>query len=78
MSYNNGSSFTPLDVVSTTLADISEDFTRRYLAVIATTNVTITISGGIPFTVQAGGVWAPVPAPSNDIVMVGTGVLLLG
>lgn len=63
---------------STALQNIPFDDDRRYLAVIATTSVVVTISGGEPFTIAALGVWAPVPAPMNDIVLTGTGTLILG
>ncbi len=71
-------SFTQCNMVSTALATIAFDKDRRYLAVIASTEVTVTISGGEPFVLPVGGIWSPIPAPINDIVFVGSGTLILG
>ena len=71
-------SFTGCNMVATALQTLPQDKDRRYLAVTATTSVTVTISGGEPFTIAALGVWAPVPAPINDIVFTGTGTLIIG
>lgn len=71
-------SFTGCNMAATALASIPHDKNRRYLAVIATNTVTVTISGGEPFTIAAEGVWSPLPAPINDIVFTGTGTLILG
>jgi len=65
------------NMVATAIADIPQDKTRAYLAVIATAEVTVTISGGEPFTIPAGSVWAPIPAPINDIVFAGTGTMVV-
>lgn len=59
------------------LATLPRNENRLYLAVKAVGEVTITISGGAPFTIT-DEVWAPLPAPSNDIVFVGTGTMILG
>lgn len=59
------------------LADIPRDTGREYLAVIPSGTVTVTISGGEPFTLEAGQVWAPLPAPQNDIAFTGSGTLVI-
>ena len=69
---------TQCNMVSTALATVAFDKDRRYLAVVATGAVTVTISGGEPFSLAAGDVWSPIPAPINDIVFTGTGTLILG
>ena len=51
---------------------------RRYLCVIPTGAVTVVISGGEPFSLEAGQVWAPIPAPQNDIDFTGSGTLVIG
>ena len=71
-------SFTQCNMVSTALASIPANKDRRYLAVIPTAEVTVTISGGEPFTLAANAVWSPIPAPINDIVFTGVGTLILG
>lgn len=71
-------SFLGCNMRSTALSDVAVDKHRRYLAVIATTTVTATISSGTPFTIEAGAVWSPIPAPINDITFTGTGTLVLG
>lgn len=59
-------------------ASIPFNADRRYLAVIATSPVTVTIAGGTPFGLDTGSVWAPIPACMNDIAFTGNGVLVLG
>ena len=53
---------------------------RRYIAVVAVTEVTVTISGAEPFAIAAGYIWAPIPACANDIAFspVASGTLILG
>ena len=58
--------------------DLPRDPSRKYLCVVATADVTVTISGGTPFTVPADTQWAPIPAPINDIAFTGTGTLITG
>ena len=60
------------------LGDIPRDKHRTYLSVFATTDVTVTISGGTPFTILADTQWGPQPAPMNDIEFSGTGTIILG
>lgn len=60
------------------LQDIPFDKHRTYLALFANTDVTVTISGGAPFTVLADTQWGPQPAPMNDIAFSGTGTIILG
>lgn len=60
------------------LGNIPRDKHRTYLSVFATTDVTVTISGGAPFTILADTQWGPQPAPMNDIEMSGTGTIILG
>lgn len=62
---------------ATSLQNLPFNKDRRYLAVIAASSVEITISGGQPFTLAANSVWSPVPSPINDIVMTGTGTLII-
>lgn len=71
-------SFTACNMASSALKTIPQNKDRRYLAVVATTAVVVTISGGEPFELAIGGVWAPLPAPINDITFTGTGTLILG
>ena len=71
-------SFLGCNMHSTALIALPTDKHRRYLAVVATTTVTVTLSGGEPFTVAAGSVWSPIPAPINDIAFTGTGTLIVG
>jgi hypothetical protein len=71
-------SFSGRNMVATPVGNVPADNHRIYLAVVATTEITVTISGGEPFTLDAGSVWSPIPAPINDIVFTGTGTLILG
>ncbi len=57
------------------LINLGRDKDRRYLSVLAITDVTVTLSNGEPFTVVAGSSWAPIPAPINDMDFTGSGVL---
>lgn len=70
--------FAQCNMVSTPYMDIPQDKDRRYIAVIAITLTTVTISRGTPFTLDVGAVWSPIPAPINDIAFSGTGTLILG
>lgn len=60
------------------VGDLPRNIHRTYLAVIATAITTVTISGGTPFSIPAGGVWAPIPAPINDMVIAGAGTIVEG
>ena len=71
-------SFLGCNMHSTALANIPQDKHRKYLAVVASTEVTVTLSSGEPFTIAAGSVWSPIPAPINDITFTGTGTLIVG
>jgi hypothetical protein len=66
------------NMVASDLRNLPQDTNRTYLCVIADTDVTVTLSGGRPFVIGAGSQWAPIPAPQNDIVLAGTGTLILG
>lgn len=68
-------SVTSSNMVSVPLIDLGKDKHRRYLVVLAITDVTVTLSNGEPFTVAEGSSWAPIPAPINDITFTGSGVL---
>ncbi len=70
-------SFTSANMVSTPLMNLEVDKNRRYLAVVATADVTVTLSGGEPFVVVAGTVWSPIPCPINDMTLSGTGTLII-
>ena len=59
-------------------ASIPANPQRRYIAVVAATAVVVTISGGEPFTVASGTVWAPIPACINDLAFTGSGTLITG
>jgi hypothetical protein len=61
-------------------ADIPRNRGRKYLAVQAAASpITVTISGGIPFTIAAGSWWGPSPAPTNDISFTsGSGTIITG
>ena len=60
------------------LGNIPRDKHRTYLSVFATTDVTVIISDGAPFTILADTQWGPQPAPMNDINFSGTGTIILG
>ena len=72
------SAFLGVNMTASPLADLAFDKDRRYLAVVATADVTVTLSGGEPFIIVAGSVWSPVPAPINDMTLVGTGTMIVG
>lgn len=59
-------------------ASIEANPARRYIAVVPADTVTITISGGAPFSITAPAVWAPIPACINDIEFTGSGTLVTG
>lgn len=65
------------------VADLPLDDSRRYLFIVAITNVVVTIydddsTAGTPFTIPADGHWAPIPAPINKITLTGTGTVTTG
>lgn len=66
---------TAVNMRSVALVNLERDKDRRYLSVLATTDVTVTLSEGEPFTIEAGNSWSPIPAPINDINFTGSGVL---
>ena len=68
-------SITAANMQSVSLINLGRDKDRRYLSVLAITEVTVTLSDGEPFTVAAGSSWNPIPAPINDMTFTGTGVL---
>lgn len=67
-----------INMTASALANLPRDKGRKHLTVIPTTQVTVTISNGTPFTLDVGNVWAPYPAPLNDIVFTGTGTMITG
>ena len=71
-------SYQPKNMIATPLQALDFNPNRAYLAVVASGVVTVTISGGEPFDIQDGEVWAPIPAPMNDITFSGTGTLIVG
>ena len=60
------------------LGSLEFDKHRTYLSVFASTDVTVTISGGTDFIIPADTQWGPQPAPMNDIEFSGTGTIILG
>jgi len=68
----------PVNVRALPLSDLPFDNKRTYLAVFAETDVTVTISGGTPFTIPADTQWGPQPAPMNAISFAGTGTVVVG
>ena len=71
-------SYIGVNMKATAIANLPFNQNRRYLAVVAIVDVTVTISGGEPFILVAGSVWSPIPAPINDIVLAGTGTMIVG
>lgn len=73
---------TRMNFLSTTMesfpvgAPLLKDLYRTYLSIIATTDMTVTLSGGEPFPIFAGQFWSPWPVPSNDMTFTGTGVII--
>ena len=64
---------------SLAVQSLPRDQHRTYLAVFADAEgegVTVVISNGSPFIIQAGNSWGPMPAPMNDIAMSGIGTIL--
>ena len=70
--------FNGVNVQAIPLSPLAQDRHRTYLAVFAQTDVTVTISGGTPFTIAAGNQWGPQPAPINDIAFAGSGTIVVG
>ena len=58
--------------------NLSTNPSRTYLAIVPTAPVSVTIGDGASFTLAAGVVWAPIPAPINAIEFVGTATLITG
>ena len=67
-----------VNVQAIPLSNLPRDKNRTYLAVFAETDITVTISGGTPFTIPADTQWGPQPPPMNDIVFAGTGTIVVG
>jgi hypothetical protein len=77
MSLNNNTNMRA-QALSGTIS-LEQDRHRTYLAVYASGGtVDITISSGAVFTIADNTWWGPQPAPMNDIVITGTGVVLTG
>jgi hypothetical protein len=63
----------------TTAAPLVRNPSRSYLMVVATTDLTVVISGGTSFIIPAGQAWEPSRTPMNDIVFTaGTGTVVEG
>lgn len=75
---NNGNYSGRSMVAAALPASIPANPHRRYIAVVASADVTVTISGGEPFTIASGTVWAPIPACINDLAFSGAGTLITG
>ena len=70
-------SYQPCNMVAVALpASIPVNANRKFLTLVTTAATTVTISGGASFIVD--GVWAPIPAPLNDIAFAGAGTLITG
>jgi hypothetical protein len=58
-----------------TSTPIPLDPERRYLMIVATTDLTLSISGGPSFVIPGGQAWEPAIAPMNSIAFsAGSGV----
>jgi hypothetical protein len=77
MSMNNNTNMRAQALAGT--ISLEQDRHRTYLAVYASGGtVDITISSGATFTIAAESWWGPQPAPMNDIVITGNGVVITG
>lgn len=70
--------FSSCNMTAVDLQSLPFNGERRYLSVIATTEVEITIAGGTPFIIAAGSNWSPIPAPMNAISFTGSGTMVTG
>ena len=69
---------TSTNMTAIPMQDLPRDKNRMYLAVFATVDTEVIISGGTPFTILADTQWGPQPAPMNDIEFNGAGTIILG
>lgn len=68
----------PQALVAATPVKLELDKDRAYLAVIPTASVTVTFSNGVSFVLGEGQVWAPIPAPINELTIEGAGTVITG
>lgn len=64
----------PVNISSTAIngtVKIEGNSKRRYFAIYSSVDVDVTIDG-VSFTLPAGTAYAPIPAPTNAITVVGT------
>jgi hypothetical protein len=77
MSINSNTNMRARDIAVET--SLPQDHHRTYLAIQAAgAAVTVTLSGGTPFTIPDGSWWGPQPAPMNDMTFTGTGTVITG